>query len=417
MPQPNYYRGDNKSSLELYLDSYGKDIPSSWGDYVAGGMFADLCVFCGKTHNDHEVFRLDPILDEKREVKVFCCNECSQKIEQMIRYNYPLNSPTDIDYMDEQAKNSRWHRLISGLQFNEDVYKYYTHLRPSRDYYAVQTYNRCYVCNNLQTLPEESNTWNTIDVPVTNSTRLSGGKVWICFECELKLTDIDLVYDMLIKTRNLVKHKCCSCEQYYYVDSLEHEVRVARNQGRAIKVEWLCPECTYNQIDILEPGDFLYLAENDAEVQERFVPMLRDKQLDECYGCELNFFMDLSISRDYLYIIHSIHDQIICEGCNTAGKKSFLLDPYVYKFIDKIFIQLKHGDRVNVDDYWDYTVVKFARGKHECEILFLGVTEESEGDEAIAIAMDEIYTKLYGDQQELWDKKDLLASEGLWEHQ
>lgn len=398
-----------RRNLDRYLDSYGSEMPLDWEEYIEGAVMQDRCVFCDEYHINYIVYAIDAISEKRRDVGVRACEECAQHVEAMLIQQYGLGSnqglfserknPNDIKE-NKNIQNIRWEALTQNLTFDEEAYKYVVHLNPNRDRYILDECERCYICTRKPEAKLAANAyheWTTIQVPVKHMETMEAGEVYICESCrDYDVVDIDVTYQYFIETEKLFICKCSSCKKKYYIDHVEREYRDMLSSN-PIEPEWLCPECSYNVVDIMEDGvDNLFLHINEAPrhaPMERFVPII-------CMSCHRQHKLDLMMSPEHIMMRYHIHsNSYICEDCLNEGIKSFLINDKTFHFIDNIYIAMKFDGEL-----WDYAIIRIGHRKlPKMEELLIGRTDIDEPANAVLRAMEEARNILFGNQKEIFD--------------
>ncbi len=401
-----------KIELRRYIDSMGEDVPLDWHNYQEGAMFETHCVFCGQTHNGHEVYLIDPVTSTKKELGVHSCNDCNNHVANMLAIEYGYGEVSDIPYKgegidtshidEEEIRDARLSKFLYELKFFAGIYKYYTHLDHSTDRYVDKQQNiRCAFCDRSVLHKSSDANWRTIETPVEGVDYITGGKVYICEVCDKK----DLINKAMAKAFNTglwIKIKCDSCKNEYRVTA---EAKQIMNDDDA----YSCYSCTYHALNNMPNGDIRYMAENHyprEDTPTRFKPM-------NCGCCYKPFYLDLTMSVKHImdkYVVKRGKEEIIlCKSCADLGFKKFLLQKFLYQFTDsrRFYIVILPMSKVDaLRQNWIYEIVKLDP-KKGAEVLSRSYVIENEKIyNVLLMANDYCWNIIRGDQPELWDTKE-----------
>lgn len=344
-------RDFEQAQLQHYTESYGKELPMDKAMFEPGAEHEGHCVFCGKPHAGHKVYRYDPMNDSRRATDNYACEECQIHIDQMLVATYPhfyeedlterdrIQSDRDSDFEASEYPTQRMYLYNSMRGFDDTVHYHYTHLNPSRDIYVRTKSNlKCYFCKASYVYAEAG--WNYVEAPVLNSSDLTGGKVLCCPECEGDIWSDNGDHAETL----LIPQRCTICKSGYCVEREEYDAREYTHS----KNKHMCPKCTYLAVDALTPESFLFMSENNAPRAQ--VPM-RYRWAD-CNFCHEQFLLDLTIDHDRLSIKHTTRlGALRCGSCYALRFTEANHNKFAFKFRDNIYIVL-----TKIGAYWTYHI-------------------------------------------------------------
>jgi len=381
-----------RSHLEDYIKSNGLILPNDIDKFKVNGIAEDHCIFCGEAHNHNRVFiyNLSGKMT-KTSTEVFCCDTCNDEIELTL-------SETDVPTKGyNESKTRQRTRNFMELEFNQNVNKFFRHLIPSKDLYAKDNPDKCYVCENKV----DTDSKEYLEVPVKFGPLMNGGNVHICNSCTVDLKDISDSYRQRIDQGAIFKSNCIKCKKSYYITSGENNSRVTNDAKTSFRMEYMCPECAYEVNDKLTPKSWLFLMENRSP---RSGPMVR-KIPRVCYACKGSFNIDLTIHHPHLEAAHLLEgDKVLCNNCSKQGIKKFLLEDFTYQFSDVIWIKLFSLE--DEDGTYKFDLYRMPRGGKtflEKEPFLKSSIAAESVLEAIAIIFDEVNMMINGKQSEIWE--------------
>lgn len=380
-----------RTHLEDYIKSNGLILPDDRDKFKIGGIAEDHCVFCGEAHNHNRVFiyNLSGKMT-KESTEVFCCDTCNDEIELTL-----AEIDTPIKRYNESNKTQRTRNFME-FEFDQSVNKFFRHLIPSKDLYAKDNPNKCYVCDSRL-----EDAMECLQVPVKFGPLMNGGNVHICNSCAVDLRDISDSYRQRLDSGAIFKSSCIKCKKSYYITAGENHSRIANDSKVSFRMEYMCPECAYEVNDKLTPKSWLFLMENRSP---RSGPMVR-KIPRVCYTCKGSFTIDLTIHHPHLEAAHLLEDdKVICHNCSKQGIKKFLMDDFTYQFSDVIWIKLSSLD--DSDGMYKFDLYRMPRGGKvflEKEPFVKSSIAAENVLEAIAIIFDEVNMMMNGKQTEIWE--------------
>lgn len=282
--------------LRLYLDSKGNHLPHNFSSH----RHTHNCLFCdAKTEDDFEVM-FYPVKDSGKQsvsTGTLACQTCAVPIIRM-----------------EQEKGAT---RKSGL-FTTDLYeRHRLYLRCGRfdetvgmhlierDIGISPLQYKCYFCKSTHIIAPSK----LIQVPVDfdKENGFTGGAVQVCNGCHTELIDSE---DCVIPLEDIpkvhyVEWTCGQCSGIYYTTKTENEYRHYNK-----KSDYLCPNCTYNQV---LDYDFQYFSISSHSTIERTM-------LKICDFCSSEFYLDMArpasaLEKDHL----TPKKRLMCESCASYG--------------------------------------------------------------------------------------------------
>jgi hypothetical protein len=307
-----------------YITDGGRTLPKDYEKYKKGNLLENICALCNvNAHDNFALLYIPNDIMKAATTGTYCCSTCQSEVEDMIQtVHYAsyseivgmVNSSSfkkDEEVYNELIKNVK-KRFIDNFEFPPDTFKHYDHLDTDISEYSRDMKDRCVFCKNLVT----SNTFSGyIEVPVSISSKLTGGKVPICNSCDKSLPDIDYVYRKA--EESVVRRLTCSeCNDGYLVDHEEYQERYPKNHF----IRWLCPSCAYNDAINADMNSIKYIAYNvspkdeyeNSEMRYRTTKCLcqNEVHIDLC-GSSMSLMNSLLIYKDDRQFI-------LCDSCNET---------------------------------------------------------------------------------------------------
>lgn len=391
--------------LDKYVSDDGARLPLDWHDHQQGYMHEDACLFCKEPHDLNMVYQYDPERPEqRRDLGVFACNACNTVIQlNLIRHTYPtffedkdeLIGPKET-LEDKELNSTAYRRIVQfndGYLFDDTVHLRYRHLTLNWDQYANNKV--CYFCEHaiLEGDPV------LVRVPVHNKgSFMSGGKVAACYTCARKLDKDNMAADLMSVGYHIQPAKCGKCNEQYLIHSTES---IYRNsvKPRMKEEDYLCPSCAYEQSD--KTYSIYHVLYSEHNKRPRTGVMVRYKEI-QCNYCLEVFKIDMTINVEKLES-HRLHSGGICADCREL---------YPSYLVDGAFVH--HHSEGNLkaiisstDGEWAYVIVRKLKTGTIAPLVRTpdGITY-TKSMEATAMAVDECYRIVNGEQLELFPEKN-----------
>lgn len=345
--------------LDRFLESDCFYMPKGWEQYTLGDYKQHLCVFCDENHAHVAVFKRSNFeINKPINTGANACIECGQHLDAYYVREFKMSSQFDfeLDSSDETTRHlynyereeptrtdgfEKYQMISHYMGFDEDVYKYYIHLRPTRDLYVKGSEpNSCYFCDRVNLYGTK---WHTINVPVSQQDKLDGGKIYICPTHEKQYQEeLNNIYSEAEYNRVIYQHECPSCLESYYVYHSEHTYRKTLKDQIASPVRFLCPACAYETLDqaseMLNGPMF-----NETAAYPRSEPINR-LLLKPCFTCSSGFRLDYMLSLSDMARIHSLgKNRYICAHCSSIGNKNIVLNTFGFDNKIRFRVNEKNG--------------------------------------------------------------------------
>ncbi len=338
---PRFAQKANRNELQKYIESMGTFMPIDWSEYAKGAIREDRCVFCDSKHAGMYVYRYKALTNERQRVDgVYACRDCDMFIDQMLVvehmdvFDKEYEEPVEEKSTEKNEKISYYNSLRG---FMYDVHKYYKHLNPALDSYAIK--DHCYFCETkIDHRPVDE-----MHVPVTANLRMDGGIIQVCQNCKFDLEDS--------AHEKHVAQLCYNCNDEYLVEEIEYKVR----KDLGTNGKHLCPDCAYRTYKhITETSSMWYIREN---VPVREQALIRHKTIN-CNACKNEIILDLTI--DPIVYNKNIQNNVItCSTCIHLNVHRSNDNKVAITNVDKdTHIIIK-----KVDKYWEYEIIKIINNK------------------------------------------------------
>lgn len=390
-----------------YLASLGEEIPVDYNHFKLGNQKQDLCIFCEDPHDGIELLQYTWSRSGEG-TETYLCAECNQHVETMLREdnNDEYSSfadkgfepkerinPADTALSDENKKITD---LLANLKFSEDVYKYYRHVNPNEDSYVDnQQSDRCYICSKIDR-GSRANAyakppWGTIQVPIDVSNIMVGGHLWICVDCEKRVSErfgdkLESIYSHHMLLQNIERLTCPICRQYYYITKEEADSRKGFSE-----LQYMCSECAYDAT-VMQAEHWLFSYE---AIPPRTAPLERWIGRT-CKVCKEVFFVDAFATHESLERYHLVGSTCYCTSCVKNGIKKALEGELIFNHHDMVYIRLRADNK-----YWKYKIIRLIPKESKFENLQSGSLNVSNIALAVSIAFKEVDRLFYGEQSEL----------------
>lgn len=287
--------------LKDYITSEGMRLPPDVSKFARNGDFSEGCLFCGQPHDHISVYQYTGPPDASTGLLTgaHCCDNCYYDIHRM-EQSFVGMSPRDNLLSDESwTPERRRHEYSTNGQFDDTVHICYTHMAeevaPFRD--------KCYFCQ----ITQDYNYSFTVEVPVSASHRMTGGKVRCCAKCRFKMERDKVGFD--VATWSKLKSPtdiCQRCTQGYLVGHDEYQNRVFLGHlGKH-----LCPKCTYDRCTVHSVKDVLITKNNNLTFRYS-TPI--------CQFCTRPFRFDKTSSIE-IAKVYTREGKAICRKCGEYAE-------------------------------------------------------------------------------------------------
>lgn len=384
------------NELSRYITSHGSEVPTDYLRFIKGAEFENSCVFCGLEDDGFYVYRYNIIEESRKKLEGVCsCKVCQKHINDMLMVYYPTyyemdmfntgaNTGNHIDFQEhEEIKNKRITDFLTERKFDNRVDEFYLHLDFISDLY---TKNRlCYFC--------ETTHWGKyyeIEVPMSESWMLDGGKVPCCRHC-----GEERIKDLREDNLDVVSTLCPKCDKKYLITKGEYLARKSKNSiGKH-----LCSSCVYKSINNLSTNTSVIYYEPNSPAREN--PVTRFITIT-CSVCGEDEHIDLTLDHKLLARKHSI-DRVTrkfrCSICYILGTSRANGNKFHIKVRDSYYIIF-----TRVGKYWNYTLVQ-VKGETLTTIMTSPKDLYLDDDTDIGfIAYEEAIKLLNSKQKELWEE-------------
>lgn len=386
---------NGRMELSRYVTSHGAEVPPDYSRFLPGAEFENLCVFCGAQDDGYYVYKYDVIRETRKKLdNICCCSVCQKEIDKMLIIYFPeyyeidmmSKSPKEYYKGFEASDEDRQRRIdifIRDRSFSVDVDNYYLHLDFLYDEYTQNKF--CYFCRTTH--------WDKyyyIEVPVSQSSTLNGGKIPCCRGCAGDNTEMSL------KPPKEVNNVCPKCILKYSITTEEYEYR--KLKGTISK--HLCPECVYKELNKINTDkSILYMKENTSP---RKFPMERFKVI-ECSVCGESEVIDLTIDHKKLIIKHSL-DRVTykfrCSACYILGTSRANGNKFHVKVRDNYYLIF-----TKLGKFWSYSLVLIVQETIKIIMESPKDIYTNEDSEIGFIAYEEAIKVLSSKQKELWEEQ------------
>lgn len=378
-------------TLTDYVDDLGATLPPDYNKFIAGGEFQDACVFCLASHNNsYKVYKINALKIERVNIECFACSDCGLAIDSMINQHFSSDWLQLVEMGEKRAESdnllSRFKSVSAALKkgiFLNDVPLYYMRHNPIKDTFIENnSHLKCYRCDEY-TQGEVNFHWYQVNVPVSMSSHITGGKVRFCSKCWQ-----NSALDDTSKFPSMLEVFCQKCDSDYLIMDDE---RIHRDKHGFGDESFLCPECAYEQVDTQKKDSWLWSEENAAP---RKVVMMRYKEC-KCDLCEKRFHIDLTMPLPLLNSWHKAFNgsfiKTLCGKC--AGYRDFLAaHPDTIRFNNTTVINFNFEE----SKYHVYSL------KDKRVDLLMTNQQRVDLSELICIAIHETEKLIFGTQGTLW---------------
>lgn len=303
--------------LETYLKGLQK-LPANFSQYKTGGEYADLCVFCHRKHVHFPIYVYTKRGDAGTGVitNIHACHVCMDKIklEESKLEGHSQRHGLVLD--KELTVHERLSQFKKAGVFDSTVHLHYQF---KEDDLVFPFQKHCYFCKQMTRDGNSSGSYYTLlPVPVEASTRLTGGKVRVCYECR-NLTGTEIVGIDLIKHR-FHTDVCITCGETYYLSDGEYSQRKLLLEVH----DHDCPECTYK--NVYGQGDFL---KDRALSHNRY-------STKTCGACGDKLTLDLTFPFDLLKKLHFESKKYVvnCVKCQGDLEIFFRIDEVEFRIFN-----------------------------------------------------------------------------------
>lgn len=298
--------------LQLYLNSYGTDVPKAVSSSV------DFCHFCNRAHVDIPVleFKEEGTFNDAVVTEYRMCESCWTDVEEFERDIEGLN-PRDGVFAKQTALSvkDRISNLARHYRFDNTVDYHYSNFPMEFAHYK----HNCYGCKRLLVTPLSKNKKILLPVEpfrVPDYDTVSGDAVYLCPECSEEYTAVrkaseDLEdHGALSVFHNVLVDTCPRCHHEYLITSNEFAFRGANSNTQDHHV---CPTCTMDQLLFSDHRmmDLIPFAAGEEFHRFHYV---------SCQHCTDSIPIDVTLDHDFLVQKHLIDNKRTCDNCRLDGK-------------------------------------------------------------------------------------------------
>lgn len=386
---------NGRAELSRYITSHGSEVPPDYSRFLPGAEFENLCVFCGAQDDGYYVYKYDIIRETRKKLdNICCCSKCQKEIDTMLIIYFPeyyeidMVSKSPEEYYkgfeaSDENREKRIEMFMKDRSFSHDVDSYYLHLDFLHDEYCQNKF--CYFCRITH--------WDKyyeIEVPVDQSSILTGGKIPCCRGCAGDNLEMNL------KRTTEISNLCCECKTKYYITKEEYAYRKFKNTIS----KHLCPECAYKELNKLKTDkSILYI---EANKSPRKFPIERYNTL-ECSVCGELEVIDLTLNHRQLILKHSLARaayKFRCSVCYLLGTSRANGNKFHIKVKDNYYLVF-----TKLGKFWYYSLVVIVQEVVKTIMESPREIYTNEDFEIGFIAYEEAIKLLSSKQRELWEEQ------------